>query len=1041
MLNCSLRFLAALLLSTLSGTLQAAERPNVLLILVDDLKPALGCYGDPIAKTPHIDNLAARGMRFDRAYCNQAVCAPSRFTLMLGSHSTSTGLYGLGSELRQILPDAITMPQHFAKHGGYRTESLGKVFHIGHGNNGDPESFQVPHFHDKVIEYLDPASTGGQLTREEAYFTNQKLNAIRSLPRGAAFESPRVEDTEYADGRVAAETIRRLRAARERRQNDGTPFFITAGFARPHLPFSAPQKYWDLYDPASLPMPERETLPDEAPPVAGKRGGEITNYKPVPTEPDAEFSEDLKRQLIHGYYASTSFVDAQIGKVLDELEQLGLAENTIVVLWGDHGFHLGDLGIWTKHTNYEQANRIPILIAAPGITKPGTSTHQPAESVDIFPTLAQLAGLPAPEGPQPIDGVSLVPVLNNPSTRVRDHAYHAYPKKKLGRAIRTERYRLVEWQAFNDGEESAEYELYDYETDPLETLNLAPSQPKVVSKLKQILDRYPEPVDRDRRRADEKTSHPPNAENVSIKTPEIALRPLSIQGRVEAVQGDGVIVAQGGREHGYAVHILKGRLTFDVRVNGNVTRVSASDPTPKKFDFKAVLTEEKITLIQKGKTVATGDSPGFIPVQPKDGLNVGHDELSAAGDYEAPNPLNGRVVELSVTSSTPNVVRMAPKDEDDATQFPKLAFEQVATDRKPRPVMDAATIHKGLKSHDRALYLKAGWIRDPYITLGPDDRYYLTGTQPREGDARADENPYNIGLGDESIVGDQVRVWRSDDLVNWEDLGPIFTVADTWKSRHEGKNPRRLIWAPELHWLGDRWALVHCPKTHSSLATTEGRELAGPWTHPMKGDLGPRHDPSLFTDDNGTRYLLWGNTLVAPLSEDLTSYTAEPVRIDPAGFRSGPDGTPINRIGHEGATMIKVGGKYVHMGTAWSTDEGRKGSYNLYYCVADQITGPYGPRKFAGRFLGHGTPFTDKDGQWWCTAFFNANVPPLSRKGIANRDLSENAQTINEQGVTIVPLDVRLLDDGEVFIRAKDPAYANPGPDEAQQFPAVAADR
>ena len=262
-----IRFFFALLLiikaMPLNGEkLSAAERPNVLMILVDDLKPALGCYGDDVAKTPNIDALAARGMRFDLAYCNQAVCAPSRFTLMLGSHSTSTGLYGLGSHLRRVIPNAVTIPQHFAKHGGYRTESLGKVFHIGHGNQGDPLSFSVPHFHDKVIEYLDPDSTdGGKLTREEAYFTNQKLGQIRSLPRGAAFESPDVADIEYADGRVAQEAIKRLDAAAKRRTKEGTPFFIVAGFARPHLPFSAPKKYWDLYDPASLPMPQFEELP------------------------------------------------------------------------------------------------------------------------------------------------------------------------------------------------------------------------------------------------------------------------------------------------------------------------------------------------------------------------------------------------------------------------------------------------------------------------------------------------------------------------------------------------------------------------------------------------------------------------------------------------------------------------------------------------------------------------------------------------------------------------------------------------------------
>ncbi|MEZ5386997.1 MAG: sulfatase [Prosthecobacter sp.] len=484
-----IRFLLPLWLWAAGAALSAP--PNVLLILVDDLKPALGCYGDATAKTPNIDRLAARGMRFDLAYCNQAVCAPSRFTLMLGSHSTSTGLYGLGSHLREIVPDAVTMPQHFAKHG-WRTESLGKVFHIGHGNEGDPASFSVPHLKDKVIEYLDPASTdGGKLTREEALFTNQKLGQIKSLPRGAAFESPVAKDDDYADGRIAAETMKRLQAAKAR---TGQPFFIAAGFVRPHMPFCAPKKYWDLYDPATLPMPAFEDLPAGSPKVAQKRGGEIAAYKPVPENPDAKFSPELKRQLIHGYYASASYVDAQIGKVIDELDRLELADNTLVVLWGDHGFHLGDLGIWTKHTNYEQANRIPLLIIAPGVTKPGSSTRQLAESVDVFPTLAELAGLPAPAGPQSIDGISLVPVLKDPSARVRDHAYHAYPKAKMGRAIRTERYRLVEWKKPGAPANTAELELYDYESDPLETKNLAADQPKVVQRLRSILAKHPEAV-------------------------------------------------------------------------------------------------------------------------------------------------------------------------------------------------------------------------------------------------------------------------------------------------------------------------------------------------------------------------------------------------------------------------------------------------------------------------------------------------------------------------------------------------------------------
>lgn len=477
--------LSALLLSIAAQAVLARPgKPNVLIILVDDLKPALGAYGDKTARTPALDDLAATGMRFDLAYANQAVCAPSRFNLMLGSRSTSTGLFGLGSDLRARLPNAVTLPQYFAKHG-YRTQSLGKVYHIGHGNHCDPASFEAPHFKDKVVEYLLPESTGGQLTREEAYFNNVRANAPNyELARGAAWEAPDVPDDAYADGRVAAETIRRLEACGD---HPGTPFFMACGFARPHLPFSVPKRYWDLYDSTALPMPANPEPPQDAPTCAVKRGGEILQYKPAPEH--GPMDEVLTRKLIHGYYAAVSYADAQIGRVLEALDRLGLAHNTIVVLWGDHGFHLGDHGIWTKHTNYEEAVRIPLLIRAPGITRPGSATRQLAETVDIFPTLAELAGLPAPVVPQPMDGESLVPAVGNTAMRISGHAYHVYPRDGYtGHAIRTERYRYVEWVSKNGGKPLLE--LYDYETDPLERRNLAAGRPEVVARLKAILDRH-----------------------------------------------------------------------------------------------------------------------------------------------------------------------------------------------------------------------------------------------------------------------------------------------------------------------------------------------------------------------------------------------------------------------------------------------------------------------------------------------------------------------------------------------------------------------
>ena len=261
-LTCVVWF-AGLSLETASA---ADNRPNVLLILVDDLKPSFGAYGDSWVHSPNLDRLAARGMRFDMAYCNQAVCAPSRNNLLLGSRSTSIGVYSLGQHFRTAVPDAVTMPQFF-KQQGYHSAGIGKVFHIGHGNINDVHSWSVPFQPDKVIDYVLPESTGGKLTREEALFSNKPKDG---LPMGAAWEIADVDDNAYADGRIAAEGIKRLNAYRK----SGESFFLALGFTKPHLPFCAPRKYWDLYDRSKLPMAEYTLPPDGAPPYAGKTIGE-----------------------------------------------------------------------------------------------------------------------------------------------------------------------------------------------------------------------------------------------------------------------------------------------------------------------------------------------------------------------------------------------------------------------------------------------------------------------------------------------------------------------------------------------------------------------------------------------------------------------------------------------------------------------------------------------------------------------------------------------------------------------------------------------
>ena len=349
---------------------------------------------------------------------------------------------------------------------------------------------------------------------------------------------------------------------------------------------------------------------------------------------------------------------------------------------------------------------------------------------------------------------------------------------------------------------------------------------------------------------------------------------------------------------------------------------------------------------------------------------------------------------------------------------------------------------EAIKAHDQAVHVLDTWMRDPYITIGPNGDYYLTGTQPNRDDPRWPKDRYNAGLDNAknkpgpppSIVGNQARIWRSSDLLNWRELPETFTMDQGYWAQ---KLPKQFestptanwrLWAPEISWHDGKAVIVHTSpspvRRGANLAIASGPGLTGPFTHPMGDAMRGCHDPSLFKDPaDGTVYLLWGNTTIAPLKPDFSGFAKEPVRIDPSD----------RVIGHEGATMAKVGDKYVHFGTAWSTDTKRHGTYNLYYATADSLTGPYSDRRFVGRFLGHGTPFQDKQNRWWTTAFFNANKPALDPAEAPNRDLSDTAYTINRQGTTLVPLDIRMID-GDVQVTVKDPSYASPGPEEVQQF-------
>ncbi|HEX8913596.1 MAG TPA: sulfatase [Humisphaera sp.] len=452
-----------------------AGRPNVLFVAFDDLRPAIGCFGDPLAKTPNLDRLAARGVAFTRAYCQQAVCSPSRSSLLTGRRPDQTKVWDLKTHFRTALPDVVTLPQLF-KQAGYVTEGLGKIYHDGYD---DPPSWSEPSWKPKARGY-GPGGAAALARQQEAFKAAGKdPSAARPLP----YESMDAADDALPDGLVANEAVARLK----RHKADGKPFFLAVGFLKPHLPFVAPKKYWDLHDPAKFKVPAHRELPTGAPKFAGNNSGELRAYATMPAAGPVSDAEAVN--LIHGYYAAASYADAQLGKVLDALDAEGLAGNTVVVVWGDHGWSLGEHGLWCKHTNYEDAARAPLIVAGPGVPARGARCDRLVEFVDVYPTLAELAGVPRPDG---LAGTSLAPLLADPAKAWKPAAFSQYPRAipqkgaGMGYTVRTDRYRLVEWRVKG---ETAAVELYDHQADPAETVNLAadPAHAATVKELTAML--------------------------------------------------------------------------------------------------------------------------------------------------------------------------------------------------------------------------------------------------------------------------------------------------------------------------------------------------------------------------------------------------------------------------------------------------------------------------------------------------------------------------------------------------------------------------
>ncbi|MCX6136437.1 MAG: sulfatase [Ignavibacteriales bacterium] len=439
----------------------AGRKKNVLFIAVDDLRPELGCYGHPMVKSPNIDALAKSGVLFERTYCQQAVCAPTRASLLTGRRPDTTKIYDLKTHIRTTMPNVVTLQQYF-KNNGYFSEGMGKLFHAGYE---DEKSYSMPHRYAKADPYaleenIHLKKDGGKVTTK-----NKEEADAESRMRGPATECADVQDNVYEDGKyseMAIESLRRLAPkAKSKKEGEHQPFFLGVGFRKPHLPFVAPKKYWDLYDRSKIPMPYPER-PHHAPDLAFANWGELRSYSDIPDVGPCD--EAKTRELIHGYYACVSYMDAQVGKVLAELDRLDLRKDTSVVIWGDHGWKLGEYSEWSKHTNFELDTHAPLIISDPDLPK-GVRTSGLTEFVDIYPTLTALCGLPQSDG---MEGTSMVPLLSDPKKQWKKAAFSQYPrgKKIMGYSMRTDQYRYNEWIELKTNDIVAR-ELYDLKNDPL----------------------------------------------------------------------------------------------------------------------------------------------------------------------------------------------------------------------------------------------------------------------------------------------------------------------------------------------------------------------------------------------------------------------------------------------------------------------------------------------------------------------------------------------------------------------------------------------
>ena len=484
------------------------ERPNVLFISIDDLRPDLGCYGNNDIQTPNIDKFAKTGLVFMQTHCQSAVCAPSRASLMTGLRPDSTHVWHLGDKFRETIPDVITIPQYFHQFG-YHTVSMGKIFHnfMPDSVSFDEPDLRPPQYKTKEMLkrdaetfYYDKKIQEKQikLRAEKIKKRPGAINYADGWNVGPAYEIADAPDSAFYDGAQTNLAIKTLKRMKKKNK----PFFLALGYYRPHLPFAVPKKYWDLYDRNAIPLASNPFLPKNAPVHAMNSMYELRGYSDfshIKHPSEYHIPDDKARLLKHGYYASVSYIDACIGRLMNTLKELELIDNTIVILWGDHGWKLGEHNSWCKQTNYDIDTHAPLIISAPGIKSKGSKSYALTELVDIFPTLCDLAGI---ETPSYLQGLSVRPLLDQPDLPWKEAVFsqfHRRPritpdgKRYMGYSMRTKRYHYVEWFYWDDknkvAKELAAKELYDHRTDPQENNNIAilPENIKIVNKLSEQL--------------------------------------------------------------------------------------------------------------------------------------------------------------------------------------------------------------------------------------------------------------------------------------------------------------------------------------------------------------------------------------------------------------------------------------------------------------------------------------------------------------------------------------------------------------------------